>query len=153
MLYCYEGEFVMDRLIEMILSIGMWCVQIGAVVMAGLGVWYVLYFLSGKRLKNMYKWIVMLLVFLLAAGIAACPPLVGSPDLEVPVKEMSEGLRKDCRAYSCGLYSLRLPLLPIYIEVLECDGTDALTRTHYFPFGTVERLTGPDGPSITKPLN
>ena len=143
----------MDRLIEMLLSTGMWCFQIGTLILAGLAAWYILYCISGKRLKRRFKLICILLVFLLTAALAANPPLVGTDGLEVPVKEMSDSLREDCRAYSRGLYTARLPLIPLYIEVLECDGTDALTRTHYFPFGTVEMEVGQHGPNITKPLN
>ena len=152
----------MDRIIGMILSTGMWCFQIGVLVLAGLAVWYVAAYFAGLvrpeggagcGWRRWGKAACILLVFFLTAALAANPPLIGDDDLEVPVKEMSDGLRQDCRTYSRGLYSLQLPLIPVYIEVLECDGEDALTRTHYFPLGTVEREVGLHGPNITKPLN
>ena len=101
------------------------------------------------------KWLkvgCILLALILIAGYAENPLLVGGSDLEVPVKEMPEELREDIIRINGGIYS-GLPLIPIYIKVLEYDGADALVRTYYFPFGTVERVMGPDGPSITKPLH
>jgi len=137
------------------------CLLAGIVVLAGLAVWYVLSRILGKiypqavSSRKRRRWLKLgciLLAFLLAFCYTDNPPLVGAPDLEVSVKEMPEDLRTEIIEVNNGNYG-RLPLFPLYIEVLECDGEDALVRTHYFPFGTVEMVTGPDGPSITKPLN
>ena len=137
------------------------CLLAGIVVLAGLAVWYVLSRILGKiypqaeSSRKRRRWLKLgciLLAFLLAFCYADNPPLVGVPDLEVSVEEMPEDLRTEIIEVNNGLYG-RLPLFPIYIEVLEFDGEQALVKTHYFPAGTVEREHGPDGPSITKPLN
>jgi len=144
----------MDRLIEIILTAAVWGFQIGAVVLAGLAVWYVVRSIAVKVGKRPWpKLVCILLVFVLMSCLAMNPPLVGNPGSEVSVKEMSEELRSEIMNLNRGLYTLRLPLFPLYIEVLEFDGEQALVKTHYFPAGTVEREHGPDGPSITKTLN
>ena len=151
---------VMELIVTAVL-IAVACLLAGIVVLAGLAVWYVLHRILGKiypqavSSRKRRRWLQLgciFLAFVLAFCYADNPPLVGAPNLEVPVKEMPEDLRTEIIEVNNGLYG-RLPLFPLYIEVLECDGEDALVRTHYFPAGTVEREHGPDGPSLTKPLN
>jgi len=149
------------ELIVMAVLVAMVCLLAGIIVLAGLAVWYVLsrilfkiypQAVSSRKRKRWLQLGCILLAFALAFCYADNPPLAGAPDLEVPVKEMPEDLREEIIRVNNGLYG-SLPLFPLYIEVLECDGERVLVRTHYFPGGTVEREHGPDGPSITKPLN
>lgn len=92
-----------------------------------------------------------LLILLLAAALilgALCarPPLLGAEDLSA---EMTEAIRGQAQ----GVYSSRLPLIPLWVTVQSRDAQRVEYTIHYFPFGTVGMsYTVADGYNIEKPL-
>lgn len=52
-----------------------------------------------------------------------------------------------------GVYSGKMPLVPLYVSVHSFSGEKVLYTIHYFPFGTVEMSYKEDeGYNIEKPL-
>ncbi len=94
------------------------------------------------------KWIAAAVcaVLLLAASLAVRPPLTGGEGL-------TEQQREAVVSQAKGLYSARIPMVPLFVSV-ERSTEDAVYYTvHYFPFGTVGMSWhARDGYNMEKPL-
>lgn len=94
------------------------------------------------------KWIVpVVCALLLLLAAAFRPPLIGGEELDEPQRAAVMSQAK-------GLYSERLPLVPLFVSV-EKSSRDAVYYTvHYFPFGTVRMSWhAQDGYHIEKNLS
>lgn len=124
--------FVYMLQVALILSVSGWlCLLIGKI--------------REKRRKAGILPICLLLVVLLLASLAR------RPVLQCGSEYLSSEDRKSIMCVSGGLYSSRLPLIPVYIRV-ENASAPLRWRIYYLPFGYVEMTHGDDGYDITKPL-
>ena len=83
---------------------------------------------------------------LLLAFLVQKPPVFC--DLELP-EGYSEAIRDQAR----GLYSQRLPLVPVFVNVESIQEQTVQYTVYYFPFGSVGMSYHPaDGYNIEKPL-
>ena len=79
-------------------------------------------------MKKHKKAMIALLIVALFGMILACI----SSRCEVPEEYVAE-----IRAQSVGVYSKKVPLLPIYISIEQFSAGRAYYTVHYFPFGTL----------------
>lgn len=86
-------------------------------------------------------------VLVLVLGAFASRPLTFC-EIDIPENHL-----KAIESQSKGLYSSRLPLVPIYASVDSYSGEVVYYTIHYFPFGTVGMsYSENDGYNIEKPL-
>ena len=100
-------------------------------------------------MKKFISAIVLILsVLVIILGILSSRPII-SCDIEIPETAMS-AVKSDSK----GLYSGKLPLVPVYVEVDSYSGDTVYYTIHYFPFGNVEMsFNEADGYNIEKALS
>ena len=100
----------------------------------------------------MKKKVIIAVIFIgvLIAGlcILSSNPII-SCKIDIP-ENYSEAIEEQVK----GMYSQRLPLVPVYVTVDSFSGNEVHYTIHYFPLGTVGMsYMETDGYSIVKPLN
>ncbi len=91
--------------------------------------------------------IAAILIFTAALSIISSNPVVYC-DTDIPDSYL-EAVESQVR----GVYSKKMPLVPLYVSVHSFSGEKVLYTIHYFPFGTVEMsYQEGDGYNIEKPL-
>ena len=76
-----------------------------------------------------------------------CGPVVSRKEYIAP--PLAEAAAKQAK----GLYSSRLPLIPVYVSMDRMEGGTVFYTIHYFPFGTVGMSYSEEGLyNIEKPL-
>ena len=93
--------------------------------------------------------VIAVLVLLFVVGVLCTtirfPFLCG---LELPVSD-EEAIRSQAK----GMYSKRLPLIPVLIRIADCSAESVYYTIYYFPFGSVGMSYHcRDGYNIEKPL-
>ncbi len=138
-----------DLFIENLLTVMVWLFVLAAVI--GLPAIFIIWAFA-KNKSPLTKSIAVLTIAAVLVGtvITAVRPAVWCPP-ELRARLTEEDFRK-IRALGSGLYSNRLPLIPICVCVDSADGKTVLTTTFYYPFGTVKEQIGPDGYSTVKGL-
>ena len=97
--------------------------------------------------KGILAGILILAVLVLGFGILAEKPVV-SCKAEIP-----EHYLEAIESQSGGVYSHRLPLIPVYVSVDSFSEGKVYYTIYYFPFGTVGMsYTETDGYNMEKPL-
>lgn len=90
--------------------------------------------------------IVVIFLFVMLGTLSSHPFVFC--DIEIP-----ENSLKAIESQSKGLYSGRLPLVPIFVRVERCFEDTVYYTIYYFPFGTVGMsYREHDGYNIEKPL-
>ena len=91
-------------------------------------------------------------VLILAVLIVGLSILCSDPIL-ICSSDLPEDFLAAIRSQSAGVYSSKLPLVPVYVHVDSFSEPTAFYTVHYFPFGTVGMsYTENDGYNIEKPL-
>lgn len=100
-------------------------------------------------MKKVLTAIVLILsVLVIVLGVLSSRPIV-SCDIEIPETAM-EAIKSESK----GLYSSKMPLVPVYVEVGSFSDNSVFYTIHYFPFGNVEMsFNETDGYNIEKPLS
>lgn len=89
--------------------------------------------------------LIVALCVLLGYYFCHFPPLCG---LELSVSD-EEAIRSQAK----GMYSKRLPLIPVLIRIADCSAESVYYTIYYFPFGSVGMSYHcRDGYNIEKPL-
>lgn len=89
-------------------------------------------------------------VIAVIAVVLAC--FCANPVLSCPF-DLPPAYEAEIRNQAKGLYSSRLPLVPVYVKVNAFNGVDARYTIYYFPFGTVEMsFINGEGWMVEKPL-
>ena len=84
---------------------------------------------------------------IIALGILSSHPLFSS-DIEVPETHI-QAIKSEAK----GLYSSKLPLVAVYVDVTDYSDGKAYYTVHYFPFGSVDMsFDENDGYNIEKQL-
>lgn len=92
--------------------------------------------------------VLILSVLVIVLGILSSRPIV-SCDTDIPETAM-EAIKSEAK----GLYSSKLPLVPVYVEVTSYSEDTVFYTIHYFPFGNVEMsFNETDGYNIEKALS
>ena len=101
--------------------------------------------MGGKRVR---RWIVgAVLLAVLALGWLCYRPVVVHKTYVTP--PLAEAAQQQAR----GLYSDRLPLVPLYVSLDRMESGTVYYTIHYFPFGTVGMSFSEEGLyNIEKPL-
>lgn len=134
---------------ELILSMIAWAIQIGAVLVIATVIGFVAVAVEQTLYKRSVKrWPRTLAVFLLLcamlAALAVNPPVVCTGDLKM---EMTDELHDKVRGGADGLYSWRIPLVPVCAEITGLESCTIEGRiehivkfsVYYFCFG-VQRM-------------
>lgn len=88
---------------------------------------------------------ILLLVLVLCIS-AVCPPVLFGSGL-------SEEARKAVQSQAAGLYSRRLPLVPLFVTIDRLESQRVYYTIWYFPVGCVGMSWEPtDGYNMEKPL-
>lgn len=91
--------------------------------------------------------IAVILVFIAALGLISSNPVIYC-DVDIPDSYL-EAIESQVE----GIYSSKMPLVPLYVTIDSFSGEKIFYRIHYFPFGTVEMsYKEGDGYNIEKPL-
>lgn len=95
------------------------------------------------------RWIIIVALFILALALKV--------SIDHPFIAYSDNLPKDyysaVQNQAKGLYSSRVPLIPIFVSIDALERETVFYTIHYFPFGTVGMAYAQgDGYSIEKPL-
>lgn len=100
-------------------------------------------------MKKLITAVVLILsVLIIALGILSSHPIV-SCDVEVP-----EACIQAIKDESKGLYSYKLPLVPVYVEATSYSGDRVFYTIYYFPFGSVDMsYSEAEGYNIEKQLS
>lgn len=109
------------------------------------------YFVSKKRLGLLWSYFVGVVATLSILGGLCWEPvmLYGEDCTRVLPKNQEYAVR----AVSEGVYSQRVPLIPVAIRMEETQEEYVVWTTYYFPFGTEGmELSGVDGYNCTKNL-
>ena len=87
------------------------------------------------------------LLALLVLSVYASAPHISS-EVDLP-----DGYLEAIRTQAAGVYSPRLPLVPVHVSVDRFVQDSVFYTIRYFPFGTVGmRFAAEDGYNIEKPL-
>ena len=90
--------------------------------------------------------VVVAILILILMMFAENPVILGKKDL-------SEGYISAIESQSKGVYSKRVPLVPICVSIDSESSETVFYTIHYFPFGTVEMSYSKiDGYNMEKPL-
>jgi len=148
---------------EYILVALFWAVQIGITAVIALVLGMVVRELEQLVRKKKVKFlpralVAFVLVCIMLAVLALNPPVVCPEKLE---GRFTQEQHRAVQAVSRGLYSVKIPLIPLWVEVTELenfiiDGNmerGVEFTIHYLWFGSLGmRYLSGDGYSITKPL-
>lgn len=97
----------------------------------------------------LYACIIIVLIFSILLGTCLTAPKVFVPE-EYQAYVDTEMLQEIQRCNS-GIYSKNIPVIPLYIKVIDANETTIRVRTFYYLFGTTEMvLGGTDAPSVIK---
>ena len=92
--------------------------------------------------------VIGLLTVVMAVLVLLCRNPIVTGDLEIPQNYMDAA-----RDQAKGLYSKRLPLVPIVVRINSYSENVLYYTIYYFPLGTVGMsYSGGDGYNIEKPL-
>lgn len=80
----------------------------------------------------------VVLCFVLVLGVLCANPVVSGAE-DVP-EELQDAIQSQAK----GLYSSRLPLVPVWVSVEGMEAGRVFYTIHYFPFGTVGMSYHPD---------
>lgn len=96
----------------------------------------------------MKRWLAAaVLVAVLCLGLLCNQPIVTQKEYVTP--PLAEAAERQAR----GLYSARLPLIPVYVSLDRMEEGAVFYTIHYFPFGTVGMSFSEEGLyNIEKPL-
>ena len=97
-----------------------------------------------KNKKALLVIVLLLAIFLTLAVLSKHPVLVGG-------NVLTETQRDAVLDQAKGVYSSKLPLVPVYVRIDSAAEEELCYTIYYFPFGTVEMRYG-DGYAIEKPL-
>ena len=98
-----------------------------------------------KKLLTAILVIASILVIVL--GVFSSNPIIAC-DIDIPEESLAA-----VKSESEGLYSSKLPLVPIYVEVSDYANGTVYYTINYFPFGTVDMsFSESDGFNIEKQL-
>jgi hypothetical protein len=87
-------------------------------------------------------------ILVIVLGVLSSNPIV-SCDIDIPQESLAA-----VKSESEGLYSSKLPLVPIYVEVSDYSDGIVYYTISYFPFGSVDlSFSDTDGYNIEKPLS
>ena len=87
-------------------------------------------------------------ILVIVLGVLSSNPIV-SCDIDIPQESLAA-----VKSESEGLYSSKLPLVPIYVEVSDYSEGIVYYTINYFPFGSVYMsFSDTDGYNIEKPLS
>lgn len=103
-----------------------------------------------SEMKSIQKrWIIIAALFILVLVLKTAadhPFIVHSDDLP---KNYYSAVQNQAK----GLYSSRIPLVPIFVSIDDLERDTVFYTIHYFPFGTVGMAYSQgDGYNIEKPL-
>ena len=99
-------------------------------------------------MKKLFKAIIFIAITLIIVLRIFSANLIISCDFDIPntTYEAIEGQSK-------GVYSSKLPLMAVYVNITDYSDQKAYYTIHYFPFGTVDMsYSESDGYNIEKPL-
>ena len=96
------------------------------------------------------RWIIILaalFILALALGVSAGHPFI------VHGEDLPQDYYSAVQSQAKGLYSIRVPLVPIFVSIDDLERDTVFYTIHYFPFGTVgmSYIQG-EGYNIEKPL-
>ena len=128
---------------EILISVLIYGVQLFLLMLVSGAVYLLVRKIRGVRAKG-GTFVVCLILIALVIGCICCWPAIGGQPLE-------QADRETISCVSQGLYSSRLPLIPVYICVEE-TGELLRWQIYYIPFGSIEMIHNDDGYDITKPL-
>ena len=98
-------------------------------------------------MKKIIISIIIAAIFIAGLGLLASNPIVNSK-VDIPSHYL-----KAIESQSKGVYSNRLPLVPVYVSVDSISDSKVYYTIYYFPLGTVGMsYTEGDGYNIEKPL-
>ena len=118
---------------EWILSVIAWVIQIGAVLLIAAVIGLVAAVIEQKMIKRTAKrWLRVLAVFLLLCAILAAlavnPPVVCTEDMKT---EMTDELHDKVQGGADGLYSWRIPLVPVCSKITGFESCTIDGRMEY----------------------
>lgn len=93
--------------------------------------------------------ICFLLLSLTIIYIANNPIIRCSDELEYLV---TEDMKKYVISYNKGFYSAKVPIFPVFIDILSVNDNKVVVQTNYFYFGNIQMEIIDGEPSINKPL-
>lgn len=99
-------------------------------------------------MKKLITLLIVLAVLFTGLFAVACNPIV-SCDIDIP-QETLEAVNSEAK----GLYSNKLPLVPVYVKVSGYSEGIVYYTVNYFPFGSVGMsYSETDGYNTEKPLS
>ena len=100
-------------------------------------------------MKKLFKTIFLILCVLIILLRIFSSNLIVSCDFDIP-QTAYEAIENQAK----GLYSAKLPLVPIYVNTTAYSDGTAYYTVYYFPFGSVDMsYSEADGYNIEKPLS
>ena len=136
---------------EILISVLLCAAVIGGVLLLALVPAVIAYFVTKKSMGKGWSYFAgVVVVLLLLASVSQKPVLWYTQDCQQMVSEQQEDA---IRSVNTGVYSLRVPFIPVLLMVDECRDDYAFWTAYYFPFGTQEmELSGGDGFNCVKQL-
>lgn len=135
---------------EAILGVVAWLIQIAGLLLVVAIISYILFKVTKKRSIA----VITLCVFLLleCAGLAYLSrnPFFSCP--EQYEKFISEEKKEHILSIESGIYSLKIPVVPVCVSVAYADDDRIEVETRYLFFGRLQREYGEEGTSILKEL-
>lgn len=99
----------------------------------------------------MKKKVMIVLLILVLLAVSLC--VLASHPVVSCKTDLPEGYLDAVKSQSAGVYSSRLPLVPVYVSVDSLADRTVFYTVYYFPLGTVGMSYGEtDGYNIEKPL-
>ncbi len=99
-------------------------------------------------MKKIFKPVFLLIIVFVILLRIFSANLIISCDFDMP-NETYEAIKSQ----SEGIYSSKLPLVAVYVNITDFSDEKAYYTIHYFPFGTVDiSYSESDGYNIEKPL-
>ena len=100
-------------------------------------------------MKKVFKAVFLLIIIFVIVLRIFSANLIISCDFDIP-NEIYEAVESQ----SEGVYSNKLPLVAVYVNVTDYSDEKAYYTIHYFPFGSVDMsFSDTDGYNIEKPLS
>ena len=152
-----------DTIIETVLKVFCWAVQIGITVGIALLLGWLLKGLEGvlrRKPGRLLPWAVCMFAVLCAllAALALNPPVICSDEYK---DDLTPEIHEAVQSVSRGIYSENIPLVPAFVrikEIRECEPEGQRQPTvhfniNYLYFGQVGMSLSWDGYNIEKPLS
>ena len=101
---------------------------------------------KARKSTKMFCRVLLLCLALETAGLIVLSrrPILICP--EAFREQISEDEKQQIIGFNAGLYSGRIPFVPVCIVVKDADEDEILVETRYFPFGHTEMAVSDDGP-------